>query len=68
MTDEELAEYEEWFKIGIECGFSTMGSQEATRKASRLIAEVRRLKRENEDLKHKLYDERAYSSELRKQL
>lgn len=67
MSDEELARIESWAAMipEIETSWAAAIVQQDVRS---LIAEVRRLKAENEDLKHKLYDERAYSSELRKQL
>lgn len=51
MSDEELAEIEEWFRIGTIYGFTKQGSVEAAGKAHSLIAEVRRLKGENEKMK-----------------
>lgn len=65
MSDEELAEIEEWFRIGTIYGFTKQGSVEAAGKAHSLIAEVRRLKAENENLQGELIDEKAYAKELR---
>lgn len=54
MTDEELAEIEEWFRVGTIYGFTKQGSVEAAGKAHSLIAEVRRLKAENRALQSRL--------------
>jgi len=50
MTDVELAEIKAFFKRGRMGGFTTSGSKDAIEKAGRLIAEVRRLRAENEGL------------------
>lgn len=67
MTDEELAEYEEWAG-GIWGRVNPCDVPRIKPIVERLIAEVRRLKEQNENLAGELRDEKAYAKELRDNL
>lgn len=58
MSDEELAELEEWAK-------RLWPIHSLMPRFEKLLAEVWRLKRENENLAGELRDEKAYAKELR---
>lgn len=67
MDEVALERIEKWLKQVPEIE-SSWAAAIVTQDVASLIAEVRRLNAEVEGLKHELSSEKAYSSELRKQI